>query len=197
MTVEFAQALKNLRTSQGLSQLELADKLFVTRSTVARWETGSRIPDATMIVKIAEVLGVDVETLIAAASNTDRPPEILILDDEQIILQGGAALLKQAFPEAKVSAFSIPSEALNYAKENPVDLAFVDIKMGLVSGLDVCRQLLEISSRTQVLYLTAYPEYSFDAWSTGACGYLLKPLSIDSVKDAVSRLPHPITGVTQ
>lgn len=196
MAIEFAKTIKNLRTSQGLSQLELSDKLFVTRSTVARWETGSRVPDATMIVKIAEVLGVDVETLIAAAAETDTTPTLLILDDEQIILQGGAAVLKQAFPDAKIAAFCIPSEALKYAQENPVDLAFVDIKMGHVSGFDVCQKLLEISSRTQVLYLTAYREYSFDAWSTGASGFLLKPLSVDAVKEAVSRLPRPIMGVT-
>ncbi len=197
MAIEFAKTIKNLRTSQGLSQLELADKLFVTRSTVARWETGTRVPDATMIIKIAEVLGVDVETLISAAAKTDTTPTVLILDDEQIILQGGAAVLKQAFPDANVVDFCIPSEALKYAQENPVDLAFVDIKMGHVSGFDVCQKLLEISSRTQVLYLTAYREYSFDAWSTGASGFLLKPLSVDAVKEAVSRLPRPIMGVTQ
>ena len=143
MAIEFAKTIKNLRTSQGLSQLELADKLFVTRSTVARWETGTRVPDANVV------------------------------------------------------DFCIPSEALKYAQENPVDLAFVDIKMGHVSGFDVCQKLLEISSRTQVLYLTAYREYSFDAWSTGASGFLLKPLSVDAVKEAVSRLPRPIMGVTQ
>ena len=196
MAIEFAKTIKNLRTSQGLSQLELADKLFVTRSTVARWETGTRVPDATMIIKIAEVLGVDVETLIAAAAETDTTPTLLILDDEQIILQGGAAVLKQAFPDANVVAFCIPNEALKYAQENRVDLAFIDIEMGQVSGFDVCRKLLDLSSRTQILYLTAYREYSFDAWSTGASGFLLKPLTVDSVKDAVGRLPRPIMGVT-
>ena len=52
MSTIFAETLKSLRTQKGLTQLEMAEQLFVTRSTVARWENGSRLPDAAMINRL-------------------------------------------------------------------------------------------------------------------------------------------------
>ena len=49
MSMLFADTLKKLRTDKGLSQQALADKMYVTRSTIARWENGIRLPDAAMI----------------------------------------------------------------------------------------------------------------------------------------------------
>ncbi len=192
MSIQFGKTIRKHRTEKGLSQQELADKLFVTRSTVARWENGSRMPDAMMIGKIAECLLVDVNNLITAAAEIDKTPIVIIIDDEKIILNGGVSVLKQAIPNAEVSGFTNPSEALVYAKNDRVDLAFLDINMGRISGFDVCRELLEINPRMNIVFLTAYREYSFDAWNTGACGFLLKPLTADSVRETVSRLPNPI-----
>jgi len=44
MRILFAETLKKIRTNKGLSQRELAERIYVTRSTVARWESGSRLP---------------------------------------------------------------------------------------------------------------------------------------------------------
>ena len=44
----FSEMLKKLRTERGLSQTQLGDRLFVNQSTVARWESGTRLPDATI-----------------------------------------------------------------------------------------------------------------------------------------------------
>jgi len=64
--------------------------------------------------------------------------------------------------------------------------------MGDFSGLDLCRTLLEINPRTNVVFLTAYRDYSFDAWKTGACGYLMKPLTPEDVQNQMTRLRFPI-----
>ena len=58
MSQYFSDTLKKLRHKKGLSQLELADKMYVTRSTVSRWESGNRLPDAVMLYRLSEVLGV-------------------------------------------------------------------------------------------------------------------------------------------
>ena len=49
MNQTFPKTLKQLRTKKGLSQQMLADQMFVTRPTIARWESGARLPDAMMI----------------------------------------------------------------------------------------------------------------------------------------------------
>ena len=98
-------------------------------------------------------------------------------------------------PEAAITGFNRPSDALEFARTNRVALAFLDIEMGKVSGLSLCRELLEISPRTNVVFLTAYAEYSFDAWDTGACGFLLKPLDPQGVRRQLDRLRYPVRGL--
>ena len=192
----FSETLKKLRTEKGLSRQELADKMFVTRSTVARWETGSRLPDAAMIYRLSVALGTDIDILLSAVAQSDECPNVIMVDDNKIILCGGMRILEKVMPNASVTGFTKPTEAIEYAKANPVALAFLDIEMGTISGLDVCRKLLEINPRINVVYLTAYQEYSFDAWSTGACGFLLKPLTVESVRDQLSRLRYPVMGLS-
>ena len=63
--------------------------------------------------------------------------------------------------------------------------------MGKTSVLDLCRTLLEINPRTNVVYLTAYIEYSFDAWSTGASGFMLKPITEEGVREQLKNLRYP------
>lgn len=192
----FSETLRKLRTEKGLSRQELADKMFVTRSTVARWETGSRLPDAAMIYRLSVALGTDIDILLSAVAQSDECPNVIMVDDNKIILCGGMRILEKVMPNASVTGFTKPTEAIEYAKANPVALAFLDIEMGTISGLDVCRKLLEINPRINVVYLTAYQEYSFDAWSTGACGFLLKPLTVESVRDQLSRLRYPVMGLS-
>ena len=188
----FAETLKKLRIEKGLSQKSLANQIYVTRSTIARWENGSRLPDAAMISRIAKCLDVDVSTLMSAAADSDESPNIILVDDRKIILQGGLPILEESFPNATITGFTLPSEAVDYAKRNRVSLAFLDIELGKTSGMDLCRSLLEINPRTNVIYLTAYVEYAFDAWSTGACGFMLKPITAEGIQEQLRHLRYPL-----
>ena len=67
--------------------------------------------------------------------------------------------------------------------------------MGKSNGLDICHELLQINPRTNVIFLTSYIDYSFDAWKTGACGFLMKPLTEEKVKKQLSLLRYPFGGV--
>ena len=191
MSQAFSETLRKLRMKKGLSQQALAEKMFVTRSTVARWESGIRLPDAVMISRLSEVLGADVNSLFSAAAESDECPNVILVDDNAVILGGGLPIIEEVIPNASVTGFTKPSEALEYAKTNRVALAFLDIEMGAISGLDVCRELLGINPRTNVVYLTAYSNYSLDAWSTGACGFMLKPITADGVREQLKKLRYP------
>lgn len=193
MGLLFAKTLKNLRTEKGLSQRELAELLFVTRSTVNRWENGSRLPDAAMLSRISRYLDVDMNTLLAATMESDEAPNIIMVDDSKIILTGSLPVLEAAMPFATVVGFTKPSEAIEYARANRVALAFLDIEMGKTNGLDLCRTLLEINPRTNVVYLTAYSDYAIDAWSTGASGFMLKPITPEDVQFQLGNLRYPFS----
>ena len=55
MKDSFADTLKQFRTEKNLSQQQLADMLFVERTTIANWETGRRIPDAVLLLRISKM----------------------------------------------------------------------------------------------------------------------------------------------
>lgn len=197
MQNDLAEILKKLRAEKNISQKDLAEMLYVDRSTVASWETGRRVPDAMMLTRIATCFGTDVNTLIGSACKISREPTVMVVDDEKIILNGSVSAVRRAMPGATVHGFSKPSAALDFARGERVDLAFVDIQMGSVNGLDLCRSLLEIDPNVNVVFLTARVDYSFPAWSTGACGFIVKPLTAKKIEEQLQRLRYPTVSDTE
>ena len=195
MTTSFGETLRRLRTEKGLSQQQLAVRLHMERPSVANWEAGRRMPDAATVYQIAEALGVDSSALLSDADDSGEAPNVLLVDDETIIVTGGIPILQEAMPKANIVGFTKPSQALAFFRENPVALAFLDIELGRTSGLELCREILQIRPRTNVIYLTAFREYAFDAWGTGACGFLLKPLETETVRAQLSCLRYPVKGL--
>lgn len=191
MNQYFAETLRRFRKHRGYSQQQVADKIFVSRSTIAKWETGTRLPDVSMIRRLAGCLGLDTSTLLNAAAESEELPVIILVDDEQIILRGGLPVLEEVFPNAEIIGFASPADALEFAKANRIALAFLDIEMGRVSGLDLCASLRELDPNIRVIFLTGYAEFALDAWQTGASGFLVKPLTAGAIRKllALQRIP--------
>ena len=188
----FGETLKRLRTEKGLSQQQIADHLHISRAGVANWEAGRRMPDANTIFQIAELLGVDTSSLLATAVDTDESPNIIVLDDEPVILKGEINVLQEAMPNANIIGSTRPMEVMDYEGNR---LEHEQGGLDEVAEIHARHELLEVSPHTNVIYLTAYREYSLDAWSTDACGFLLKPLGIKEVHEVLSRLRYPVKGL--
>lgn len=195
MPPSFADTLRQLRKKKDLSQQQLAELLFVERSSLASWESGRRIPDTVLLLRIARTLDVDVSLLLEAIDSAVETPNVILVDDESILLKGELSLIGQLLPNAAVTGFISPTEALEFARSNRVHLAFLDIELGKLNGLELCRTLLEINPRTNVVYVTSYPDYALNAWNTGACGFVVKPLSAEQIRNQLGRLRFPIRGL--
>lgn len=194
MSKSFADTLKLIRTEQGLSQQQLADKLFVDRSSIANWESGRRIPNALLITRIAETLGVDIGTLMTSVNDEQEArPRVMVLDDEKIILRGEMATLEKVMPNALISGFTNTDDAITYAKSNNIRIIFSDIEMGDVNGIELSKEFLKINPRTNIIFLTAYADYSIDAWSTGASGFMVKPITEESLRKQLEHLRYPVS----
>lgn len=191
MKQTFGKALLAARKQKGLSQQELADRLPVSRSSIANWEADRRLPNANIITRLSQILDVEVSGLIDTSQTVEAHPVVIIVDDNKIVLTGGAPIIEKALPKAVVMSFTRPSKAIQYAKENHVSLAFLDIELGLINGIDVCNQLLSINPEMNVVFLTAYPEYSMDAWNTEASGFMVKPITLKGVREQLKKLRHP------
>lgn len=192
MKDSFADKLKRLRMNRGLTQQQLASRMYVDRSSVARWENGSRFPDMVLIIRLAKCLGVEAGELISDGAVSVHVPRVILVDDEKPILLGELRVLEKALAGAEIEGFTRPSEALEYARAYPVNLAFLDIEMGRISGFELCEQLVKLNSSTNVVYLTAWPNHSLKAWETNACGFLLKPPMEADILAMLRKLRHPI-----
>ena len=194
MSKSFADTLKLIRTEQGLSQQQLADKLFVDRSSIANWESGRRIPNALLITRIAETLGVDIGTLMTSVNEEEEArPRVIVLDDEKIILRGEMVTLEKVMPNALITGFTNTDNAITYAKSNNIRIIFSDIEMGDVNGIELSKEFLKINPRTNIIFLTAYADYSIDAWSTGASGFMVKPITEESLRKQLEHLRYPVS----
>lgn len=87
----FGERLKLFRKRKGISQEELADRLHVVRQTVSKWEQGTSVPDASMLVKISEQLDVSVSELLGAhiedKDDTDTISEKLASINESLAIR--------------------------------------------------------------------------------------------------------------
>lgn len=106
------------------------------------------------------------------------PLEALIAEDEDLLRQSLVEQLGRLWPELRlVAECEDGASALEQLAEKQPDIAFLDIRMPGVTGIEVARSLAQISPRTQVVFVTAYDQYAIDAFEQGAMDYLLKPVS--------------------
>ena len=195
MKDHIGESIRKARIKKNISQQELALALNVERSTVSGWETGKRIPDVKMLGQLCAVLDIPMSSMMVDSRQGTEKPIVMIVDDEKAILKYNASVIRQVMPKAETMCFTKPSDAIGFAENHRVALALLDIEMGMISGLDVCRELLKVNPRTNVVYLTAYADYAFDAWYTGAIGFMLKPLTPEGVKNQLKNLRYPfLTG---
>lgn len=195
MEKNIGENLKKLRIERNLSQYQLAEKLFVNRSSVANWESGRRIPDLILLSRIASIFNVDINMLTETAVLPADSYEVIVIDDEKILLAGAIPILAEVMPNATITGFTKVSEALEYSRNNNVLITFLDIELGRTNGLEVCEKLLEINPKMNVIFLTSYPDYAVKAWQTLASGFLLKPLHAEDVRTQLLKLRHPIGGL--
>src|SRR6185503_7314219 len=118
-------------------------------------------------------------------------PTALIAEDEPMLAALLKARLAAAWPELEIVAEAVNGEeALALASEKRPDVAFLDIRMPLVSGLEVAR---ELAPRCHVVFVTAYDEYAVAAFDEGAIDYVLKPPMPEKIAKVVARLKGRIT----
>ena len=84
MEVEFSQKLQQLRKQKGLTQEELAGRLYVSRTAVSKWESGRGLPSIDSLKAISKVLGVTIDELLSGdeiiqAAEDDKKKNAIIL----------------------------------------------------------------------------------------------------------------------
>ena len=110
----------------------------------------------------------------------------MVVDDEEGPRQSLRMVFRQEF---NVQTFATGTKAIEYARQHPVHVAILDIRMADCSGIDLLRMLKEIDPAIEVMMLTAYEtlETARHALRLGACDYLSKPFDLHVIREAAGR----------
>jgi len=118
-----------------------------------------------------------------------RIPKAIVAEDEALLRDELQALLHAAWPELEIAAACEDGgSALEAIAAHRPDVAFLDIRMPGLTGLEVAAAACDASPGTQVVFVTAYNQYAVEAFDRGAVDYLLKPVARDRLAATVARV---------
>jgi DNA-binding LytR/AlgR family response regulator len=119
----------------------------------------------------------------------EQPCTAIVAEDEALLRNALVELLHATWPQLRIVAeCEDGASALEALAEHKPDVAFLDIRMPGLTGLDVAAAAAETSPRTQIVFATAYDQYAIDAFERGAVDYLLKPINAERLAHTVRRL---------
>ena len=112
----------------------------------------------------------------------------IAVDDEIYMLETLHEAVSASSDIETATAFSSCSAALAYAAENPIDIAFLDVNMRGIGGLELAEKLLELQPRCKIVFCTGYEEYAVSAFQLHVSGYLIKPITQEAVQKEIDHI---------
>ena len=101
------------------------------------------------------------------------PITCIIVDDEPLAVKLLESFVAKTPQLQLLASFTDSVEALSFLRDHPVQLAFMDIQMPDMNGMELSHMLPE---RTKVIFTTAFKEYAFESYEVSAIDFLLKPI---------------------
>lgn len=112
---------------------------------------------------------------------------LIYVDDERIALECFEYEARTLNEITQMNLFDRAEEALCFARQNDVDVAFLDIEMPDMSGLLLARALRNIHPNICIIFVTAYSNYALEAFNADAIGYILKPYDREDIEHALQK----------
>jgi two-component SAPR family response regulator len=116
---------------------------------------------------------------------------IAIAVDDEVLMLGALVEAIEASPDiTQVTKFSNCEEALEFVKNNPVNIAFLDINMRGMGGLALAESILAVRPECKIVFCTGYEEYAIPAFKLHASGYLMKPIAASDVQGEIDNIKN-------
>ena len=115
----------------------------------------------------------------------------IAVDDEIYMLETLLEAVSASSDIEAVDALSSCSAALAHATEHPVDIAFLDINMRGIGGLGLAEKLLALQPGCKIVFCTGHEEYAVSAFQLHVSGYLIKPITAESISSPGAMIGMP------
>ena len=112
----------------------------------------------------------------------------IAVDDEELMLHALVRAISASEDVKEVVKFSNCEQALEYVKENFIDVAFLDINMRGMGGITLAEKIIELRPNSKIVFCTGYEEYAIPAFKIHASGYLMKPISAEDVQGEIDNI---------
>lgn len=112
----------------------------------------------------------------------------IIVDDEKPALDKLCKMATETGAVFVLGAFAEPFQALDFIRDNQVDLAFLDVDMPRIDGLALAERIMDIAPNISIVFVTAFSEYAVEAFRIHAIDYLLKPVENKRLLESISRI---------
>ena len=113
--------------------------------------------------------------------------KLIYVDDEPIQIKNFGLTVEGMKRIDGLKTFEKGCDALEWAKLHDVDVAFLDIEMPGMNGIELAKKLKEIDRNIRIVFVTAYEQYALDAFGVNAIGYLLKPYTREDVEEELTK----------
>ena len=117
-----------------------------------------------------------------------KPFKSIIVDDEIHAIELLSALLGNIPSVELVNNFTSPVKAIKYLSNNKIDLIFLDVQMPELSGIEFVKTISEMNIDSYVVFVTAHDQYMLEALRVHALDFLLKPVDLQELKEAIARV---------
>ncbi len=114
--------------------------------------------------------------------------KVICIDDEKLALEYTKKILYKIDTVESVETFRFYEDALVYLRDNNVDVVFLDIEMFDVNGIEVAMIIKRVAPQAKIIFLTAYSNYAIEAFKVKAYGYLMKPATLDAIKEELDHI---------
>lgn len=112
---------------------------------------------------------------------------VLYVDDEKPAIDN-FRFTTADFPEiTNLYTYQSGEEALKFAKEHVIDVAFLDMEMPGIHGLELAKALKEYDSQIRIIFVTAFSQYALEAWNVDATGYVMKPYTAREIHKELAK----------
>lgn len=111
----------------------------------------------------------------------------IVVDNSEELLDKLTGILKEMDGVELCGSFGEAIEAIQYVKENPVDLVFSDVVMPDISGITLASKIYQLPDPPEVVLLSGIPGFSLEAWKIRAYGFIIKPYTRAQIADMVNR----------
>jgi len=108
--------------------------------------------------------------------------KVLLVDDDIMSLEYMKLLLTQVSGLSSIHSFMNPKEALEWSILNKPDVAFLDVEMAPLNGIELGKELQRQCS-CRIIFVTAYENFALDAFKIHAAGYIVKPARVEDIKE--------------